>query len=219
MPGSRAAEAVRRDQILAAAFDVAVGRGVAAMTVAEVATEAGVSAGLILFHFASKRGLQLGLLERLLSSTTVLAVPSAHLAAHPPEEHLLVALVDEMRRLAADPGRTRVMFDFWSLGVRDAEIRDRMGQEFARYRRAFEPLAAALIAGAPDRFGDLLPSSLAAVAASFVKGCAVQSMIAGAAFDIDDYLLTAERLFRAEGLVHPAGTPPARRSRKRDSGG
>jgi hypothetical protein len=46
----------------------------------------------------------------------------------------------------------------------------------------------------PDRFAHLTADGLAAVAVSFIKGCAVQSMIDPDHFDIQDYLAAAEAL-------------------------
>ena len=54
MPGQKASEDERRKQILRAAFDVASRRGLASLTVRLVAAKAGLSTGLVLFHFESK---------------------------------------------------------------------------------------------------------------------------------------------------------------------
>jgi len=46
----------------------------------------------------------------------------------------------------------------------------------------------------PERFPGVTPDGLAAVAVSFIKGCAVQSMIDPEQFDIAEYLVAAEGL-------------------------
>jgi len=46
----------------------------------------------------------------------------------------------------------------------------------------------------PDRFAHVTADGLAAVAVSFIKGCAVQSMIDPDHFDIGDFLAAAEAL-------------------------
>jgi TetR/AcrR family transcriptional repressor of bet genes len=69
-----------------------------------------------------------------------------------------------------------------------------MREEFARYRAAFRPLAAAVLRADPERFAGVTPDGLAAVAVSFIKGCAVQSMIDPEHFDIGQYLAAAEGL-------------------------
>ena len=55
MPGSKAPEEERRRQILAAAYRVASDEGLAETTILQVAAAAGVSPGLIMFHFKSRR--------------------------------------------------------------------------------------------------------------------------------------------------------------------
>jgi hypothetical protein len=93
----------------------------------------------------------------------------------------------------------------WTAGIRDAEIRARLRAEFDRYREAFRPLAAAVLRAEPERFASVTPDGLAAVAVSFIKGCAVQSMIDPEHFDIGQYLRAAEGLMAQFGA--PAGAP------------
>ena len=67
-----------------------------------------------------------------------------------------------------------------------------MRSELARYREAFRPIVEEALAAEPDRYGAATPEGLAAVAVSFIKGCAVQSMIDPEHFDIAEYLTAAE---------------------------
>jgi AcrR family transcriptional regulator len=69
MPGRKAAEATRREQILKAAYEVAVRRGIDGLTVRAVAARARLSHGLLLFHFKRKDQLGLALLDRVLAMT------------------------------------------------------------------------------------------------------------------------------------------------------
>ena len=55
MARQRVPEAVRREQILNAAHEVALREGIDGMTVRAVAAEAGVSHGLLIFYFEQKR--------------------------------------------------------------------------------------------------------------------------------------------------------------------
>ena len=63
MPGNRAAEAVRRGQIIKAAYAVASAKGLDAVTVQDIARKAGISHGLVLFHFETKEQLVVALLD------------------------------------------------------------------------------------------------------------------------------------------------------------
>jgi hypothetical protein len=69
-----------------------------------------------------------------------------------------------------------------------------MRRELVRYRDAFRPMAAEVLRAEPDRFVSVTADGLAAVAVSFIKGCAVQSMIDPERFDIDEYLAATQGL-------------------------
>jgi TetR/AcrR family transcriptional regulator, transcriptional repressor of bet genes len=194
MPGQRAAEAVRHKQIIQAAYDVASRRGLARLTVRQVASRARLSAGLVLFHFKSKDQLVVALLDWLLATTTVLHIGPDIQRIGPPLGRLLALLRQEMDRLSSEPGRIRLFFEFWVLGGRHAVIGGKMRAELARYREAFRPIVEEVLLAEPERFAHVTADGLAAVAVSFIKGCAVQSMIDPDHFDIGDYLAAAEAL-------------------------
>ena len=194
MPGLHATEAVRRTQILRAAFHVAAERGLGALTVRDVAGKAGVSSGLVLFHFQSKERLVIALLDMLLETTTVLHVTPDVNAIASPLGRLIALLRMEMHRLASELQRIRLFFDFWAMGIRHPRIRSKMRRELARYRAAFRPIAEEVLSAERDRFPGVSPEGLAAVAVSFIKGCAVQSMIDPTRFDIEEYLAAAQGL-------------------------
>ena len=200
MPGTRAPEAERRQQIILAAYEVAAQEGLDGTTVLQVAAAANLSPGLVLFHFKSKRGLLLELLSWLVATTTVLPVGGEIERLSSPHDQLVALLRQEIHRLSSEPLRMRLMFDFWTEGIRDDAIREILQHEFDRYREAFRPIAKAVLEAEPARFPGVTPEGLAAVGVSFIKGCAVQSMVDPEHFDIDEYLTAAEGLmarFRA----------------------
>lgn len=191
MPGSRAPEEERRRQILAAAFRVAGEQGLAETTILQVAAAAGVSPGLIIFHFKSRRQLLLALLEELLATTTVLRTDATATPSATPDATLLAVLRQEIQRLTGEPDRIRLTFDYWMAGMRDAVTRNRLRTEFARYRDAFRPLAEAVLRAHPDRFPGVTADGLAGLSVSLIKGCAVQSMIDPDHFDVNEYFTAA----------------------------
>ena len=65
MPRHRESEATRREQILQAAYEVALRRGIDGLTVRAVAARARLSHSLVLFHFKRKDQLGLALLDRV----------------------------------------------------------------------------------------------------------------------------------------------------------
>lgn len=194
MPGHRAPEEARRAQIIRAAYAIGSSNGLAALTVRDVAAKARLSTGLVLFHFTSKDRLTMALLDHLLATTTVLRVGDDISAIVSPLDRLIALLQVEMHRLAREPRRIRLFFEYWVRGFTDPVIGGKMRAELERYRRAFRPMAVEALAAEQDRLGHVSPDGLAAVAVSFIKGCAVQSMIDPRHFDIQDYLAAMQGL-------------------------
>jgi TetR/AcrR family transcriptional regulator, transcriptional repressor of bet genes len=203
MPGTKIAEALRREQIVAAAYDVAVRRGLRAVTMRDVAQECGVSTGLVNFHFVTKERLVLTLLDNVLARTTALSMGPEITTLGDPLDRLVALLRQEMARLSTEPKRNRLFFEFWSEGMWNRAIRVRMQRELDRYREAFRPMADAVIMADPGRFGGIAADDLAAVAVSFIKGCAVQSMIEPH-LDTAGFLRAAEALLVTPSLAHQA---------------
>lgn len=188
MPGKRASEAERREQILRGAFEVASRDGIGSLTIRAVAAEAHVSHALVLFHFQRKERLVHALLDWLIEATSVLHV-SDDVARFPRAVDRLHALLQqEMFRLSHQPRHVRLFFDYWALGARHEEIRARMGAELQRYRAAFRTLMAELLAAEPAAFAGASADGLAAVAVSWIHGCAVQVLLDPEHFDTDEYL-------------------------------
>lgn len=203
MPGTKAPEPERREQILAAAYTVAARAGLDGTTILQVAAAAGLSPGLVMFHFKSKRQLLLALLDWLLATTTVLHVGAEIAGLMSPLDQLIALLRQEMHRLSREPLRIRLMFDFWSAGIRDETVSVKLRTEFDRYRAAFRPIAAAVLRAESERFVGVTPEGLAAVSVSFIKGCAVQSMIDPENFDFAQYLAAAEGMMAQLGTLVP----------------
>ena len=195
MPGRKASEATRRTQILKAAYDIAARGGLDALTVRHVAERAELSVGLVLFHFKTKDALIIAVLDHVLATTTVLHMTADIAAIAPPRERLLALLRREMRRLSSEPRRIRLFFDFWALGFAHRRIRAKMQAELDRYREAFRPIAEDVLRAEPARFAGVTADGLAAVSVSFIKGCAVQSMIDPMNVDIDEFLAATQGLF------------------------
>ena len=187
MVGRRAPEDVRREQILRAAFEVAAREGLEGLTIRAVAGEAGLSHTLVLFHFGRKERLLEELLVWLLATTSVLHV-SEDIARFPRALDRLHALLQqEMARLSHEPRQTRLFLEYWALGARHEPIRARISAEMERYRGAFRAIMEELL-GAEPTFVAMTADGLAAVAVSWIHGCAVQAMIDPDHFDIDEYL-------------------------------
>jgi TetR/AcrR family transcriptional regulator, transcriptional repressor of bet genes len=187
MPGQKATEAERRAQILLAAHQVALQRGIDGLTVRRVAARARLSHGLVLFHFKRKNQLVVAVLDRVLAATLPV-LPEGVIAGDDPGERLWSVLRREADRLIRDSRQVRLFLEYWAVGTRQPAIRARIGAELERYRSGFRPLTEEVLAAEPARFTGVSPQALAAVAVSFINGCAVQAMIDPAGFDVEKYL-------------------------------
>ncbi len=213
MPGTKIAESVRREQIVAAAYGLAIRGGLRAVTVRDVARKGDMSAGLIIFHYHTKDRLLLAVLDAVLAETTTLTI-GPRIAAIPDALDRLLALIrQEMARLSAEPQRNRLFFEFWSAGIWNRAIRARIQRELDRYREAFRPMSQAAIAADPSRFAGVGTADLAAVAVSFIKGCAVQSMVEPH-LDVDGFARAVESLLTVPSHLAIAGMGSPRRQRR-----
>lgn len=203
MPGQKASEAVRREQILKAAYEVASRHGIDGLTVRSVAARAKLSHGLVLFHFKRRDQLVSALLDRVLATTLKIQI-SEEVARIPHAlDRLRAILKGEMDRLARDPRRIRLFIEYWALGTRHIATRAKISAEMERYRTAFRTTTQALLHTEPSRFAGVTADGLAAVAVSFINGCAVQAMIDPEHFDIDEYLAAVQ------GIIGRLGSPTA----------
>jgi TetR/AcrR family transcriptional repressor of bet genes len=207
VPGPRAPEDARRDQILNAAYKVALRKGIDSVTLRAVAAEAELSHGLVLFYFKQKDQLIGALLDRVLATTHMLQI-SGDVARIPHVSERLAALLrQELARLSRDRRDIRLFFEYWALGVRHAAIRRRIGAALGRYRAAFRAMAEELLPADAPHSADVTPDGLAAVAVSLIKGCAVQAMIDPNRFDIGAYLAAVD------GLIERLAPAPGWNSR------
>jgi TetR/AcrR family transcriptional regulator, transcriptional repressor of bet genes len=184
----RIPEEERREQILHAAFTVSCGEGLRGLTVRGVAAEAGVSHALVLFHFRTRERLVQALLDWLIVGMAVLRV-SDDVASLPHARDRLHALLEqELERVSQQPEHTRLFLEFWVLGTRDPEIRARLSAELERYRCAFRSIMEELLVSDAGRLPHATADGLAAVAVSWIHGCAVQAMVDPTQFDTAGYL-------------------------------
>jgi TetR/AcrR family transcriptional regulator, transcriptional repressor of bet genes len=184
----RIPEAVRREQILGAAFDVACREGIGRLTVRAVAAEAGISHALVLFHFRRKERLVYDLLDWVLDTTSVLHI-SEDVARFPRARDRFHALLEqEVTRQSHQPEHTRLFLEYWALGAQHEEIRTRIAAELERYREAFRTIMEELLEGDPLLLPGVTADGMAAVAVSWIQGCAVQALVAPGQFDTDGFL-------------------------------
>jgi TetR/AcrR family transcriptional repressor of bet genes len=216
MPGRKVSEEDRREDILRAAYDVASRHGVEALTLRAVAARGAVSHGTVLFHFKRRNELLASLLVRVLDATTVLRIPRVLESLTGPAELMAALLRTEMERLSSDPRHFRLFLEYWALGVRYAPIRRKVSAAIDGYRAGFRTVAAAIAEEERDPLAPALaspyvgagetPDGLAALAVSFVHGCALQAVIDPNGFDVQQHVDAAARFLARRAPLEPART-------------
>src|SRR3981081_471034 len=165
-----------RDELLTAALRVFARRGYREAGVDEIAAEAGYSKGALYWHFSGKEELLMALLEERIDAPTRDRV--ALLASAPPERDMSV---EATRACAQQLGEQREAMllerEYWSLAIRDPELRARYAQRETELRGA---LAAAMEArarhlGTPDL--TMSAEDVARIVMSIIGGLAVDELI------------------------------------------
>jgi AcrR family transcriptional regulator len=192
MPGQKATEATRREQILKAAYEVALHRGIDGLTVRAVAAKARLSHGLVLFHFKRKDQLGLALLDRVLATTLSLRMPDDIGAVPSPRARLQALFRHELDRLSKEPRRIRLLLEYWARGGHNAVIREKISDGLDSYRVAFRHIAEEALHIEDGRRGMGTPAGLAATAVSLIIGYPVQAMIDPDHFDVAEYLAAVD---------------------------
>ncbi len=191
MPGKRLPETDRREAILEAAFRVAVRDQLGGLSMRAVAEEAGVSKGLVFFHFDDKEHLLLALLDWVLERGPRVEVPpevEADVSADP-VDRLLDLLEHQIAGLPARRDRVSLFLDFWVMGTGGGpDFRSRIRHGFDRYREQFVDWTKPVVDRYPEQFGGDTSKGLAAVLVSFIQGCALQLISDPERFDVDLYM-------------------------------
>jgi len=165
-----------RDELLTAALRVFARRGYRQAGVDEIAAEAGYSKGALYWHFSGKEELLMALLEERIDAPVRDRV--VLLASAPAERDMSV---EASRAFAQQLGEQREAMllerEYWSLAIRDPELRARYAERQTELRGA---LAAAMEArarhlGTPEL---MMPAEdVARIVMSIIGGLAVDELI------------------------------------------
>jgi AcrR family transcriptional regulator len=165
-----------RDELLSAALRVFARRGYRAAGVDEIASEAGYSKGALYWHFSDKQGLLMALLDERVDSA--MRDRFALLATAPPDRDMSVEATRAFAR-QLDTEREAMLLEreYWSLAIRDPELR-------ARYVDRQTALRKALAVGMEARAQHLgtpeltMPADdVARIVMSVIGGLAVDELI------------------------------------------
>jgi TetR/AcrR family transcriptional repressor of bet genes len=198
MPGKRQPEGERREAILEAAYRVAARDQLGGLSMRSVAEEAGVSKGLVFFHYQDKETLLHALLDWVLEQSPRVDVPAdTEAEGLAPAVRLLRVLRHQIALLPERRDRVELFLDFWVMGTGAPEIQEKIHGAFVRYRKEFLPYTEPVVASLPGRFRGDEAEGLAATIVSFIQGCALQLLADPEEFDVQRYM----RAIR--GLVGP----------------
>jgi AcrR family transcriptional regulator len=140
-----------RDELLDAALRVFARRGYRDAGVDEIAAEAGYSKGALYWHFPGKHELFVALIDERIDAPTRELIDL--LESAPPDRDMSLEATHELaRQLSEQRDAMLLEREYWSLAIRDPELRARYAERHAELRTAF---AAALKAraehlGTPD---------------------------------------------------------------------
>jgi AcrR family transcriptional regulator len=173
---ARAQGGEARDELLSAALRVFARRGYRDAGVDEIAAEAGYSKGALYWHFSGKEELLTALVEERIDAPMREMV--ALLRSAPPERDMSVEASREFaRRLNSDRDALLLEHEYWSLAIRDPELRARYAERVAELRAAFARAleARARHLGTPDL--PMPAEDVARVVLSIIGGLAVDELI------------------------------------------
>jgi len=193
VPGARADPESRRRQILNAAQHVAARRGLDHLTVRQVAAQAGLSSGLVFFHFHSKEALLLGLLDDLLA--WLVAGQAGGRATRPPTTFREL-ICGEVAANRADKERTETLLQFWVLGLQNPSMRRRIRAAVRAYQDLFLQAARQVLAVRPKGRAEISPASLAGLGMALVLGSEIASLLDPKWFEAWDPTAPLDALLR-----------------------
>jgi AcrR family transcriptional regulator len=195
-----------REELLTAALHVFARRGYGQAGVDEVAAEAGYSKGALYWHFSGKEDLLTALLDERIDAPAREMV--ALLQSAPPDRDMSVEAARAFARRLREQ-REAVLLDreYWSLAMRDPELRTRYIARQTDLRRA---LASALEARM-DHLGtpglSMGAEQVARIVMSIIAGLAIDELIEPGSVDPDLLAETLAVLY--SGLIARAPRRPA----------
>jgi AcrR family transcriptional regulator len=162
-----------REELLTAALEIFARRGFREASVDEIAAEAGYSKGALYWHFSGKEELLAALIEERID--TPMRDRVSLLASAPPDRDMSVeASLEFARQLSEAREALLLEREYWSLAIRDPELR-------ARYRERQTELRDALAAGMEARARHLGTPDLTMPAEDVAR--IVMSIIGGLTID------------------------------------
>ncbi|MFD7115707.1 TetR/AcrR family transcriptional regulator [Streptomyces sp. NPDC059922] len=222
MPPARGDRDARREDVSEAVWRTLADKGFGGLTLRAVAATMGVSTGMLMHYFPTKRALvvhALDVLERRTADRPRRERPAEGLAA------LRATLLDILPLTPDDTARNRVWVSSWDLALADGELGTDQADRYVRMRSAIRPhLEAARHLG--ELPGSADTDQLAATAVAFAHGLVVQALFDPGRFSVavqtsmvDGFLrsLAAGGSFAEDGSLPQDGSLPEEGARTADT--
>ncbi|WP_329124765.1 TetR/AcrR family transcriptional regulator [Streptomyces sp. NBC_01353] len=172
MPPALGDREARRQDVSEAVWQVLADKGFGGLTLRAVAAAMGVSTGMLMHYFPTKRALvshALDLLEKSTAERPRRERPTEGLAA------LRAVLLDILPLTTDDTARNRIWVSSWDLALADDALGADQADRYTRLRSTIRPhLEAARDQGELSASAD--PEQLAATAVAFTHGLVVQAL-------------------------------------------
>jgi AcrR family transcriptional regulator len=166
-----------RDELLDAALRVFARRGYRDAGVDEIAGEAGYSKGALYWHFSGKHELFVALIDERIDAPTRELIDL--LGSAPPDRDMSLEATRELaRQLGEQRDAMLLEREYWSLAIRDPEVRARYAERQGELRAAFATAlrARAEHLGTPDV--GMSADDVARLVLSIIGGLAGDELIA-----------------------------------------
>jgi len=191
------------DKIMHAAMDVIAREKISGARMRHIAEEAKMSQGILHYYFNTKKEL----LSRLLDYILFLFRQErdsdfASSDGTPPSK--MHAFFEEKKRSIQDRKLEYIQFDFWVQGTTDPELREKIQKSYRNWRyNLYEVIQEGVDNGVfrADR-----AEGVPALTVSLLMGASAQFLIDEKAFNLDEYLASAEEMI-LEYLKVDSGQP------------
>ncbi|MFE7267385.1 TetR/AcrR family transcriptional regulator [Streptomyces sp. NPDC057592] len=196
-PGDREA---RRDDVSRAVWDVLADKGFGGLTLRAVAAAMGVSTGMLMHYFPTKRALiahALDLLEKRTAERPRRERPAEGLAT------VRAMLLDILPLTPGDTARNRIWVSSWDLALADDGLATDQAGRYTRLRSTISPhFEAARGLGEVPEAAD--PEQLAATAVAFTHGLVVQALFDPGRFPEDVQIAMLDGFLASVAPLRPA---------------
>ncbi|MFZ1471224.1 MAG: TetR family transcriptional regulator C-terminal domain-containing protein [Paracoccaceae bacterium] len=178
----------RRAQIIESTISTLAARGYARTTLTEVAKAAGLSHGLVLFHFATKEGLLAETLAHLAEEYRQNWQAALDSAGPSPASQLSALIEADFSPAICTPARLSAWCAFWGEAQSRPLYQDSCGEKDEAYNAAMEAICAALIAD-----GDYMGSAvrMARILRVTIEGLWLDLMTMADPYPVGEALITA----------------------------